>query len=636
MNPKPGKAEKQIINREISLAALLKIHNINDFLSTGTSCTILIVLVSPLVKKRHLTMKKTVVLMASLLAGLSLFAQSYKITWGEEIKLKKGTSDLDIVAADNTGLYFTEERAKARSIISIGGGLTSAYKLYKVDKNFGEVFDKEYKKELKGLDFNSFQTLGNDLYIFATDYIKRDRLFKVYGARIDKTTGELAGTFAELGGYEQESKRDLFDMRMTPIQNGNAFLMVSNISNKDRVSLGVNVLDKNLKRKESAIIELSFAPGFYSLQDVKITSDNKIVLLGKEFEETQIGKKKKKRLVFKNYVMSVYDVNGKKEKDISMQSGDRFVINGKLVDQAGGGLLLAGFYSNTSRKDDLSGFFINKVNVSEGTLAVSSYKEISANMLGKGFVDDGDDDDESKEEKKQAKKAKDDDDEDELPNEFIIRNVEINPADNSIIITSEVSQYAHYSYTNSTYNSSTRTWNYTTTHVHRFTNKDILVINADKDGNIKWLNAVPKSQREEVRTSNSSTGGWGGGFYYSADNSSYFANAGGMPYYSSFTSLLKNNTLVLLLNDHTSNNVNAEYGDKVKTVYNFRKRSNAYAVTIDLSTGKMARKFIASNNDETILMPRHAYIVKDELFLPSWRLRTLAKTQLKFAKISVK
>lgn len=576
-------------------------------------------------------MKKTLVLAASLLTGLFVFGQTYKITWGEEIKLKKGTADLDIVAADNTGLYFTEERAKMRSLISFGNNLTSAYKLYKVDKNFGEVFEKEYKKELKGLEFNSFQTLGNDLYIFATDYLKKDRLFKVYGAKVDKTTGDLAGTFGELGDYEQESKRDDFDMRMTPINNGSAFLMVSNISNKDRVSLGVNVLDKNLKRKESAIIHLSFAPGFYSLQDVKITPDNKIVLLGKEFDETQVGRKKKKRLVFKNYVLSVYDVNGKKEKDISMQSGDRFIINGKLIDQPGGGLLLAGFYSNTSKKEDLSGFFINKVNVNDGSLAVSSYKEINAGMLGKGFIDDGDDDDESKEEKKQAKKAKDDDEEDELPNEFIIRNVEINPADNSIVITSEVSQYTYFSYTSSNYNSSTRTWNYTTTHVHRYTNKDILVINADKDGNIKWLNAVPKSQREEIRTSNS-----GSGFYFSADNSSFFANAGGMPYYSSFTSLLKNNTLVLFLNDHTSNNVNAEYGDKVKTVYNFRKRSNAYAVTIDLATGKMNRKFIASNNDETILMPRHAYIVKDELFLPSWRQRALAKTQLKFAKISVK
>ena len=33
------------------------------------------------------------------------FSQQYKIDWGEEIKLKKGTADLDIVMADKTGLF---------------------------------------------------------------------------------------------------------------------------------------------------------------------------------------------------------------------------------------------------------------------------------------------------------------------------------------------------------------------------------------------------------------------------------------------------------------------------------------------------------------------------------------------------
>jgi hypothetical protein len=50
----------------------------------------------------------------------------------------------------------------------------------------------------------------------------------------------------------------------------------------------------------------------------------------------------------------------------------------------------------------------------------------------------------------------------------------------------------------------------------------------------------------------------------------------------------------------------------------------------------MTRKNIASNNDETILMPRHAYVVNNELYLPSWRQHALAKTELKFAKITVK
>ena len=578
-------------------------------------------------------MKKLLLSSCLLILSATGFSQSYKISWGEEIKLKKGTADLDIVMADNSGLFFTEERQKLKSYFLIGATYGTSHKLIKLDKNFGEVFDKEYKKELKGLDFHSFQPLDEDLYMFATDYNRKEKQFIILGSKVDKSSGDLPGDFQELGAYGLESKRDDYEMRVSSIQNGKAFLMVTNISNKDRVSLAISVLDKTLKRKESAVINLSFNPGLYQLQDVQFTRDKKIVLLGKEFEEVAYGKRKRKRLVFKQYVMGIYDNDGKKEKDVVVDASDRYIISGKLIEQPSGELLLAGFYCNDAKKQDLNGFFINKLNPVQGEMTLSSFKEINAGMLGKSFDDEADDDDEIKANKKADKKAKDDDEEEEFPNSYIIKSVDINPVDNSVIITSEVSKYSYYSYTSSTYNSATRSWNYQTTHVHRFTNQDIMVINADKDGNIKWINDLPKSQLEEVRTSNS---GMGYGFSYEYDRGGYFASAGGMPFYSSFASVLLNNTLVLILNDHTSNNVNPEYGNKVKTVSNFKKRSNVYGISIDLATGKMTRKIIASNNDETILMPRHAFVQKNELIAPSWRMHMMAKTQLKFARIAVK
>lgn len=579
-------------------------------------------------------MKRKFFTVLAALITFSVSAQTYRITWGEEIKLKKGTADLDIVAADNTGLFFTETRRKMTGYFVIGATYGNAIKLMKLDKNFGEVFDKEYKKELKGLEYHSFQPLENDLYMFASDYEKKSRQFKILGAKVDKNSGDIPGDFVELGSYELESKRDDYEMKVSPVQNGKAFLMVSNISGKDRVSLGISILDKSFKKKENTVINLSFNPDHYQLQDVQYTKSNKIVLLGKEYEEAQYGKKKRKRLVFKQYVLGIYNMNGGKEKEVVINSDDRYVISGKLIETPAGEMLLAGFYSNAAKKDDLNGFFINKVDPEKGEMTLSSFKEINAGMLGKSFEDEADEDDEIKANKKQAQKAKAEDDEEEFPNKFIIKSVDINPTDNSIVITSEVSRYSYYFFTDSYYNNTTRTWTRSTTHVHRFTNQDILIINADKDGSIKWLNALPKSQLEEIRTSNNTSGN--GIFFGGNDQGSYFAAAGGMPFYSSYSSLINNNKLVIIMNDHTSNNVNPEYGNRVKTVSNFRKRSNVYGISIDLATGAMTRKIIASNNEETILMPRHAFVVKNELFVPSWRQKILAKTELKFAKISVK
>jgi hypothetical protein len=584
-------------------------------------------------------MKKIWLFASFLITSLPGFSQTYKLTWGEEMKLKKGTTDLDIITADNSGLYVTEQRVKLKSYFVIGATYGNAYKLIKLDKNFGEVYDKEYKKELKGLDFHSFQPLEEDLFMFATDYDKKAKEFVVLGSKVDKSSGDLNGDFLELGRFGLESKRDDYDMKMTSIQNGKAFLMVSNISNKDRVSLAVSVLDKTLKRKESAVINMSFNPGLYQLEDVKFTNDKKIVVMGREFEEVEYGKRKRKKLVFKQYVMSVYNNKGKKEKDVVMDAADRYIISGKLIEQPSGELLLAGFYSNTAKKEELNGFFINKLNPVEGQMTLSSFKEINAGMLGNSFEDAADEDAESKASKKAAEKAKADDEEVDFPNSYVIKSVDISPADNSIIISSEISKYSYYSYTTQSYNNATKMWSTQWHYVHSFTNRDILVINADKDGNIRWINDIPKSQVEEITSSSRS----GSGIGFSYDQGSFFAQAGGMPFYSSFARLIYNNNLILLFNDHNSNNVIAEYGNKVKTISNFRKRSTAYAIAIDLATGKMTRKILGVNNEETILMPRHAYVVGDntnnktgEIISPSWRMHALAKTELRFAQITVR
>lgn len=245
-------------------------------------------------------MKKIIFSVFLLFVASIGFSQSYRINWGNEIKLKKGTTDLDIVSVDNTGLYFTESRMKMKSYFVIGATYGTAQKLIKFDKNYSEVFEKEYKKELKGLDFHSLQPLENDLYLFSTDYIKKEKLFKAHGAKIDKNTGDLVGDLTELGSFALESKRDNYEMKMKPIRKSKNFLMVANISGKERVSLGISLLDRNLKIQQNAVINLSLTPNEFTLQDVQYTLNEKIILLGKQFEETQVGKKKKSGLSLNN------------------------------------------------------------------------------------------------------------------------------------------------------------------------------------------------------------------------------------------------------------------------------------------------------------------------------------------------
>lgn len=547
------------------------------------------------------------------------FTQTYKITISDEIKLKKGTSDLEIISADNTGLYFAESRVKMTSYFVIGATYGVSLQLIKFDKDYEEVFRKDYKKELKGFGFNSFQSLGNDIFIFATDYVKKEKQFKVYGAKIDKSNGNLQEEFAELGSFDLESSKDSYDMRMKPVRNGKNFLMIANISSNDHLTLAVSLLSNTLVKSTSAVITLPYSPAEYTLEDVVLTVNNKIITLGRQFEQVETGKKKKKKNIFKQYQMSVYNAKGQKENDVSLSAGNNYVIGGKMIEQKEGGLLLAGFYSNTFKKENLNGFFISKVDDIKAELQLASYKELTAEMLGKNYYPDTETGD--------SKTAKDTSDNDEISSQYVIRSIDINPSDNSIVITSEISATNNYVYTTSSYMSGR--WSYTTYSGYEFINRDILIINTDKDGKIKWINDIPKSQSEliETREINSAVSSRNGIV-------NFFAESGGMPFYSSFKSLINNNKLLLVFNDNENNISAAKYGEKVSAVSKFQK-SITYGLSVDLVTGEMKRKKINENSDETVLAPRHGYLINNEFIIPSLKMRMLGKTDLKFARITV-
>jgi hypothetical protein len=546
-------------------------------------------------------------------------AQSYKVKFGDEIKLKKGTSDLEIISADKSGLYFSESRIKMTSYFVVGATYGVSQQLIKFDKNYIEIFRKEYKKELKGLQFNSFQSLGNDIFIFATDYVKKERQFKVYGARIDKSTGDLQEAFAELGSFDLESSKDSYEMRLKPVLNGKNFLLVADVSSKDHLTLAVSLLNNVLAKSSSAIISLPYSPTEYTLEDVVFSGNNKIIVLGRQYEQVDVAKSKKKKNVFKQYQMTVYNAKGQKESNVNLNAGDRYVIGGKMIEQKEGGILLAGFYSNSAKKEGMDGFFISKVDEVKGELQLASYKDLSAQMMGKSYIQDTVAND--------SKIAKDKIEAEELSSQYVVRAIDVNPADSSVVITSEVSIKRSYQYTYSSYMNGS--FSNTSYYGYEFANRDILVISSSKDGKIKWTNTIPKAQSESMETRD----------IHSSSNSragliDFFAEGGGMPFYSSFKSLVVNNKLVLIFNDAENNAGAVKYGDKVASVSKFGK-SITYGLSMDLSTGEIKRKKINSNDDETVLAPRHAYVMNNEMIIPSLNMHVFGKTALKFATVTV-
>src|SRR5215207_5032632 len=146
-------------------------------------------------------MKIVLLCLLALALAVVAKAQTYSIQWGEEMKLKKGSMDFEVVNADETGVYVLEGKAKMKSYFVIGATYGTSYKLIKFDKNYNEVYLQEYKKLLKGLNFKSIQFLQKEMYLFADDYIRKEKRYIVYGVRLDRKTGEPLGEMKELGNF---------------------------------------------------------------------------------------------------------------------------------------------------------------------------------------------------------------------------------------------------------------------------------------------------------------------------------------------------------------------------------------------------------------------------------------------------
>jgi hypothetical protein len=567
-------------------------------------------------------MKKLFTFFLLIFLSLLSYSQTANIFWGDDMKIKRGTTDLNIITADKTGVYVQEGGLR---FFTIGFRNMTGVKFRKFDKFYNEVYEEDYKSELKGKDLNRIMPFKDKLYIFADNYDKKTKSFITYAAEIDKNSGKLKADWKEIVTIPRENRSDDYEFTVVPSADSASLVLVADISNKDFSSIKVLVMNENLEQKSLTDINLTYSKNTYSLQDVLFTADQKIVVSGKVYEEVVV-KKKRTRLLFSKLSIEKYNLDGKKELDLPTVSAGKILISAKLVTNKAGDLFVCGFFSNDAKTKEINGMLVNRIDLKTGNTIVSSEKIIDPSMIGT-FDDDNDDDNdaETKENKSSSKKAKDDDDLDGFSSDYLFRRVYVGQ-DNSILLIAEKYRFNSYTYIERSY--SNGTWSSRAVTVYQYTSGDLLTIKVQNDGNIKWVNVIPKNQVESIRRSGPSNSG---GLSFS----SYYIIQGGMPFYSSFNCLPYKNKLIYFFNDNNKNAQVTKIGDKVKSTYNFNK-SSCYTVSLDLENGAVNRKFLFTNDDEPLAMVRHGMQTGNEMYLIAYRPTMLGKSKLKLGKITVK
>jgi hypothetical protein len=577
-------------------------------------------------------MLKTCFVVAVMALSLCASSQNQSITWGDEFKLKKGSGNISVLYTDASGVYLQEDHLALKAYFVIGASTRQSASLVKLDKNLQEVYRSDFNKELRGKEFESFFVFRDKLLIIASDYNKSDRTLEVYGAEVDKSTGELIESLKPITSFQKEEKKDEINFKLIPNADTSKIVCISTVTGKEKNSYQVQEFDKNLKAtSKPATISNEFEAKTYQLEDVLYTVDQKIILVGRVFEYQEGKRKKDKFLDFANFNIRIYDNKGKQQSEINTNINGKWLTNTKLMLDKGKDLILASFYSK-EKKGATNGLLVQRINPSTGQVISTAEKEINYSMLtadSDDAADDKDDDKDSKAERKEREKLAKIKDEGEGFSKYMkFRNI-FCTADNGLVLLAE--SYYQYSYTTSSYtpgmNGAPGTWHYYTNYVYEC--GEMMMCKVDATNNISWLQIVPKAQREVTRTSDGSSAGG-----ISLRFGGFFAS-GARPYYSGFGATQSKNQINIFFNDSPKNVDVLQPGQKVRTISTFRN-SHCFVVTLDEITGKYQRKFFFSNSDVPTAMPRHSSVIGKEMYIVGKTDRLFGKTKLAVGKITSK
>jgi hypothetical protein len=236
-------------------------------------------------------------------------AQNASVTWGEEFKLKKGSTDLSVIHADNTGVYVKESHMALKSYFVIGATMRESATLIKLDKNLNQEYDQDFNKELKGKDYERFFFLKDKLFILASTYEKKEKKLTLFAAPVDKKNGELSGDFTEITNWTKESKADDINFNITYNSDSTKMVIVSTIEGREKNNYEVREYDEKLKQIGKTIsITNEIDPKTFQLADVLYTENGNVVMVGRVYEYQEGKKKKAKYLDFSNYNIRIITV----------------------------------------------------------------------------------------------------------------------------------------------------------------------------------------------------------------------------------------------------------------------------------------------------------------------------------------
>ena len=387
-------------------------------------------------------------------------------------------------------------------------------KLFTVLKYSKKYYLRSYHKNLEVANFSELTMRYNGKKLEYKDVVEiKSRLFYlcIYNNKKEKkkfllyqeinpNTLAAINELTVLGEIPYKKRRHDGGFKITYSHNKNKVLVYYSMpyEKEGQQKITINVLDSNLNKLWQKNITLPYTDKLFTIHDLEVDNEGNVYIIGRKWTGEH-GNSKRAKITF-SFVVLGYKNEGKEEREYKLVFKDKYITQARLAIDNDLNLICAGFYSNsdryhgyvgyhsqsnpfygTSHKDGyfgIGGAFFLKINHIDGNVMISNSKEFSYSFLYKGSNEQAE-----KKEEKQNNEEEKPSKTNRLPryhlNEIVIRS------DGGILLIAEHTYVIEYVKTDADGMKHKS---------HEYNANNIIVLNFNPDGNVKWMHMVTKRQ----------------------------------------------------------------------------------------------------------------------------------------------
>lgn len=511
-------------------------------------------------KKIILTLVSAVLL---ILANTNvLFAQDVKVFWGKENPL--GLRRMPALLAkrgDNVLGYKTRNR----DITMVKYGykdlqIKNEYPLIGSASKGAKTIDKDYS-------FEQFVVLKNKMYVGVSSYNRKTDLNTFFMQQIDDS-GKLQGGLKKTSEISATSRRNRGAFDVYPSNDSTKILIVNNppFEKYAAEKFGFKILDEELNEVKNLQVQFPYKDKYFSVSDYILSNDGNIYLLSKiELEKKE---KQKEEAGYYYEIISISPEGEGKVKEYKIALPQKYITDVSYNDD-GKYLVCSGFYNNIELKgrsrDEINGVFYLRINKETQEIESKGIKELDKDFIAELTS------------AKKANKGRG------IASTFKLKNFIAKDDGGAVLVAENAYDYIVQVCTTDPKTGATRC-----RYDHHYVSNNIIAININPDGSIKWYTNIPKYQ--------------------------HTVNDGGV--YISYMLSTAKNKIFIVYNDNPKN-LDPE---KVKTIKDIRPLKNptkSVATLVVLSEdGKFEKKMLFSNKEnKTVLLPSFYKQVNDTEFI---------------------